>query len=306
MTDDRPAPPSSLAPLLTAPDPDARELSRRSAAWAPGFVLTTDHDRWVFRRMVVAAIAADRCQQTESALRGQLARRAAACWDDDRCLEVELLAASLSRRPGPTAAALETTRHGCEWLLSRWRPLAAALENGGSWDDAQRSLALDLLGVPRELRPAAAASPDDHRALANGQVERLERKLSGPLSALDLRDRSLAAAGTPVKTPREVAALRRQEAAYLRHYEWARRQLTPRAADAEEAPVAPEREAPTAAVTETLPSPPPPSPEPAPVEVAAAAAVPPVRLATFDAVEPRPQPRNRRERRAARALARSR
>ena len=54
--------------------------------------------------------------------------------------------------PGAGARALRRTRQGADWLIERWEALGEVLRTNGGWDDAQRRLAFDLLGVPPELR----------------------------------------------------------------------------------------------------------------------------------------------------------
>ena len=114
------------------------------------------------------------------------------------CAAAEALGDRLAARSARVAAELRTTRHGAEWLLRRLaRGLAAALQARGSWDDAQRRLALDLLGIPPELRadhplgrPAA-----DLIGRVRREVRALRRLIRGELALLDEANRRMAAQG---------------------------------------------------------------------------------------------------------------
>jgi hypothetical protein len=127
---------------------------------------------------VLSSLRVDRCAKDDMALRAHQPERAAVAWDDDRRLDVEEIAASWSRRPALIARRLTRTRQGCEWMIERWGALRAVAEAGVAWDEAQTKLALDLLGVPTELRNALAfEAAQPSAALAAREVELLERRL---------------------------------------------------------------------------------------------------------------------------------
>src|SRR5262249_59418306 len=85
------------------------------------------------------------------------ARRAQLRWDADRRLAAEQLAAKLAKDPAQTSRLLRRTKQGCELLIERWEDLGRILREVGGWTDPQRGLALDLLGVPAELRDGTTA-----------------------------------------------------------------------------------------------------------------------------------------------------
>src|SRR5206468_1052467 len=72
----------------------------------------------------------------------------------------EALAARLARDPARVSRQWRATRQGCDLLIERWEALGRALDRLGAWDEAQQSLALDLLGVP------AVARADEPRLVA--------------------------------------------------------------------------------------------------------------------------------------------
>src|SRR5260370_41549208 len=98
-----------------------------------------------------------RCGKLFDILCDGYATRAQLCWDQDRRLEAEDLAARLRRDPSRNALKLQRTSQGCALMIARWQALGRILRETGTWTEAQRSLALDLLGVPPELRAGATA-----------------------------------------------------------------------------------------------------------------------------------------------------
>ena len=212
---------------VALPAGEWQTVAQRMEQWRGGYVLETLEDHWLYEQMIVSTVEVDRCQAEERAVRGELACRAAVCWDDDRRAQAEALGTGLSRRPSLVALKLESTRQGCAWLLQRWQMLGAVLESGGEWTEEQRSLTMDLSGLPRELRAGLdAPEPGDDAALVAMVMERLEHRRTEVLEGLDELERTAAEQGHPLETAREVALLRRYEAAWMRRYLWAHKQLS--------------------------------------------------------------------------------
>src|SRR5438874_9666701 len=69
---------------------------------------------------------------------GRCAERALLFWEDDRRTQAEELGARLPRSPALVSHALERTKQGAEWAITRWDGLATALRSNGDWDDDQR------------------------------------------------------------------------------------------------------------------------------------------------------------------------
>jgi hypothetical protein len=212
---------------VALPAGEWQTVAQRMEQWRGGYVLETVEDHWLYEQMIVSTVEVDRCQAEERAVRGKLACRAAVCWDDDRRARAEVLGSGLSRRPSLVALKLKSTKQGCAWLLERWRILGSVLESGGEWTEEQRALTLDLTGIPRELRTSLGApEPGDDPALVAMVVERLEQRCTEVLEGLDELERTAAEQGHPLETAREVALLRRYEAAWMRRYLWAHKQLS--------------------------------------------------------------------------------
>jgi hypothetical protein len=198
----------------------------RLHAWRDTWQPETDEQEWLFEVMVESSLQFDRCAREEDGLRSYLVQRAALCWDVDRRGEAEELGSRLHRDASRVSVRLRRSRQGCDWLLERWLGLGLVLEQGGTWDEDQVTLAHDLLGTPPELRVRPpwvdAGSP---AALVAREVAALEdRKVSG-LDELDRLERQLAEAGCNVVTPRPLQTLRRDEAAWMRRHLWARKEL---------------------------------------------------------------------------------
>jgi hypothetical protein len=310
----------------------AEAVARRKAAWRGGYRLKTEEEEWLFEQVVVSSVRVEQCQAEEPQARALVALRAAAFWDDDRRLDAEALGARLAKNPALVARKLGSSRQGCEWLLERWHGLAAALESGRDWTEAERSLALDLLGAPIELRgPMGAGDAPDREgdlAAARAAIERLEDKRDAVLGPLDEVAREAAEVGFELSPPRPVALLRRYEAACWNRYQWAREQLPGRpevrqpAADPASArpaarpPAGPDRALDRARLARLPAAAPRPEAEPEPIPdlpaapgpasappaaLAPAAPSPAVRLS--GAALPPARPLNRRQRRAAARLA---
>lgn len=280
------------------------------------------------------SLRVERCQHHDRLIRELQAERASTDWDADRRVAAEDLGAKLSAQPSRIARRLERTKHGCEWLLDRWKGLSAALDARGDWDEKQRLLALDLLGTPLELRDAPTpvdADLESRKALVVAQVERLSARLAGGLERLDRLERSAAEQGFGPDTDGELAAVRRHERFSVRRLEWAVDHLKPnRGGPRPDSPgrdrhrpivhPAPPPPAPksneqlmeetralaarkkaAAAAIQADPPAPKPEPDPAPIVEPAAPIVPELLRA-----DPPPAARNRRERRMFLALARRR
>ena len=294
----------SATAALMASEEGRDLLEARKAQWRPEFDPRGEHEEFLFEQVVAESIRIDRCTDAYFALCRAHGLRATLQWDADRRRQADELAARLAREPHAVARRLEATKQGAELMLELWRGLSSGLERHKTWTDAQRALALDLLGVRPEFRdaatpvdPAAGDVLEIRRGVIASEVARLEALRDGVLSDLDAHDRALAEAtvGAELTKPLqllhryEMAAQRRQQSAW-RKLDAARAARTPAPAPKPAPPPAPR---PTPAVA---PSPRPlaPSPEPRPTTPPAPVPVP----------TPPSRPLNRHQRRAQAASAR--
>ena len=169
---------------VVLPEAEAELVRNRTREWSQELATRTRVGQWLTSQVVIESVRIDHCVAREREIRIQMAQRAASFWEEDREQAAERLAVTLSRAPSLVARQLEGTAQGCEWLIQRWEGLLVSLEGPGnddetsalqegaeaepepgsaavacearSWDDAQRDLALDLLGAP----PSFARSGD--------------------------------------------------------------------------------------------------------------------------------------------------
>ena len=150
--------------LTAAPSHD--EFERRKAEWRAEFDPQGPEEEHLLDELAAASIRVAPCTDAYLALVADHGRRAATQWDADRRREADATAAGLGKRPHEVARKLEATPQGCDLKSEWWSGLGSALEADGAWTDAQRSLALVLLGVRREratpprpsTRPRATSS----------------------------------------------------------------------------------------------------------------------------------------------------
>jgi len=237
------------AEKLVLPHEEVEVIAARIVAWTPSFQPQDAYGGWLVEQLVVSSVQVEQCQAHANSLRTVQAARATLCWQTDRACDAEDLGASLGKAPATVARRLRATRQGCDWLLSRWVGLGRVLEVKGGWDEAQTRLALDMLGIPKELRDGPTPLDGDRSALIQAQVGPLEALRADALDELDEHDRAAAAVGLGRDTDKALALVRRYEAASLRRMQWAQKQLMAARAAAAPAP------APSPVKTATAPQP---------------------------------------------------
>jgi hypothetical protein len=136
---------------------------------------------WLVRQERIHHDRLDQFHQQEQVLRAYDVTRARLRWDDDRRLDAEELGDGLSRRPAAIRARLARSRHGTLWLIEQWKALGSILDRESVWNDAQKALAFDLLGLASALRsgePWKAAGLNSARSLVEREVAALQATLS--------------------------------------------------------------------------------------------------------------------------------
>lgn len=283
---------------VVLPDEMAAGVAERTAKLCDEMHPNTPYETFLVGQIALASIRIERCVELETAALERLAERALVCWDADRRQDVESVGAKLSQQPGRTVAILETTSHGAAWLIERWEGLRLALIQNGGWSQAQRGLALDLLGVPEALRDCCPRVPEDADAptlttLVDRQLSDLNARRSDVLAPLDDAERERASAGFPITDDPTVRMIRRWETSAQRLLfrsddELRRRQRAANPDGPAPAPVA----APKPVVA--------PPPRPAASERPEPLSSPPALAATLASIidTPAPPPLNRKARRA--------
>ncbi len=210
------------------PHEEAAAAADRAAEWNSSLRPFDAFDVFLVDQMAVNGVRMERCQNHERTTRTRNARKATLRWEEDCELAAEELGAKLPRSPARVARKLRSTKQGCEWLRTRWQALGHVLESAGDWDEAQRTLALDLLGTPREFRAGPCPLVGDfegRRELVGDQVGRLVAEICGPLAEQDASDREAAEMGFGPDHDGELASIRRFERTCTLRLEWARQQL---------------------------------------------------------------------------------
>ena len=190
---------------------------------------------WITNRVALLTIRVDRSERMERRSRDKVCLRALLTWDIDREAEIERLGAKLSGRPEEVSGELRRTKHGCEWLIRRWKMLAHAADTK-PWTDAQTRLAFDLLGTPlafREgIRPGLELDDsgrvideaNDPAAVARRQIETLEGQRD-LVAEIDEVERHLAESDLSHDADAECRRLHRYETRLHREIRWSIAQL---------------------------------------------------------------------------------
>ena len=94
------------------------------------------------------------------------------------------------------------SRQGTDWLIERWTRLAAIAREVGAWNEDQRRLAFDMLGVPRDLRNLTIDVPaaDDATALIALAEKQIAKLREDQVAVLD--ELNAAAPDARTKRPR--------------------------------------------------------------------------------------------------------
>jgi hypothetical protein len=204
---------------VVLPEDVEEAVQERYEQWAQEFTPATPYQRFLVEQIALNSVRLDQCSRQEIYERGQLSLRAFLWWDDDRKLAVEQLAQGLAKRPSLIAKQLERSVHGCDWLRERWEALGRILARKGDWSDAERSLALDLLGTPADLRDDAGQLSGDRQALVQQELARLEARKER-LEPLDNREREKTFEGKSVEPDARLLRTRRYEAQIRRALSW--------------------------------------------------------------------------------------
>ena len=216
---------------------DSRAVLERAGLWLGPLAPQHAWHAWILEQVSVTTLKIERVGRIDRRRRDLAALRAETSWDVDRRLDAEVIGLALSDQPAVVVEKLRQTLQGCEWLMDRWAMLAHAADvQGNSWDEAQRSLAFDLLGTPAELRKLDLyGSTIDGEGRALGEAEPLASAarcqvdvlatLRDALADADALAQHLAASDlVDPDTPEDRRQQGREQALYSR-LKWLHRQL---------------------------------------------------------------------------------
>jgi hypothetical protein len=234
--------------------PHSAEFEDRRARWSAEFAPVGEAGHWALDRAVAASLRIEKCEQAFDGLVESGRDRARLAWDQDRAVEAATIAGRLAKDPVLASRQLETTRAGVALLLEMWLRLVEALRAEGGWSDLEVSRALDLLGVPADLRsgrtpidgPEGADPAEFRRELALDEIARLEGLRDDAMVELDEIERRQAMAGDDALFSKPAKLVLRYERDAWRRYRESIREV--------QAPAAAPVEAPTAPMVEAIPS----------------------------------------------------
>ena len=178
------------------------EFLDRRAKWSAEFQPESEAAEWALDRAVAASLRIERCERTFDGIIETARDRARLAWDQDRAVEAATIAGRLARDPVLASRQLETTRAGVVLLMELWLRLVEAIVAGG-WSESDESKALDLLGVPADMRsgltPIDAPEGSDlaafREALALDEIARLKSLRDDVMDELDEIERNRAMMG---------------------------------------------------------------------------------------------------------------
>ena len=206
------------------PEEMAGQIHDRMNVVRPSYRPDGAAQEWLFVRICIESVRADSCLHQLIALRDEAALRAGESWDDDRALEAEELGAGIGRRPELRQPKLMQSKHGALWLVAQWEELERQLDVLGTWTESASTRALDLLGVPIDMRLGVwdRLAGDAPRDLIREQIASIEGRIEGYLEARDDRARSDAEAGLGADGPDVRRVFRYESAALRRLQSWTR------------------------------------------------------------------------------------
>ena len=142
--------------------------------------------------------------------------RALNFWEYDQKTNAIKMRTRLAKHPERIANALAGSKAGADLCIGYWSELAAILDSTGDWNEQQRRLAFDLLGICIELRSGSTRVPPvgdkaGLAAVAAGEIARLRQAKGDLLDDLDISSQADAAAGRPLEDDAKTKSLQRKE-----------------------------------------------------------------------------------------------
>ena len=217
--------------------PESAELIKaRALEMFDSLAPQDEFQTWITNRVALLTIRVGRSERMERRSRDKVCLRALLTWDVDREAEVERLGAKLAGRPEEVSQELQRTKHGCQWLIRRWKMLAHAADANKSWTDDQTRIAFDLLGTPLAFRVGhrpgleldgsgrVTDEATDPAAVARRQIEALEGQRD-LVAEIDEVERHLAESDLSHDADAECRRLRRYETKLHREIRWSIAQL---------------------------------------------------------------------------------
>jgi hypothetical protein len=178
------------------------EFLDRRAKWSAEYQPETEAAEWALDRAVAASFRIEECESTYNGIVGTARERARLSWDQDQAIVAATIAGRLARDPVLASRELEATRAGVMQLMELWLRLLEAIV-AGAWSETDESKALDLLGVPADMRSGLTPIDDPEgsdlrafrEALVVDEMSRLKALRENVMDELDEIERSQAMRG---------------------------------------------------------------------------------------------------------------
>lgn len=146
-----------LAAEVLIPETDRGAVAAAVAEWNHEVWPENVAERAVIRRMAVADVRLQRCEQATEQNLESTARSAVDRWRLRKQNAARKRACALKTDPLNTLLDLEDSAFGCDWLIRRWSALDRSLEQGIGWSEADRETSMRLIGyVPVPPGPDGA------------------------------------------------------------------------------------------------------------------------------------------------------
>jgi hypothetical protein len=204
---------------------EREDVQRRLGDLRVSFPPKTTRQEDLLKTIAVSEVLEAKCQANSLALLDDAQAAAELQWDLNQRTAAEEILAKIAKTPALIRAQLEESPHGAALLIDRLTTLLQFLD-GGPLPAVQQSYALDLLGVPTELRLPGRTILDpqpgqDAATVARTVLTQALAKLQAPAlvqarAALDHRRRTQTMQGTPLKISKEMGLMKRYEAMHAR------------------------------------------------------------------------------------------
>jgi hypothetical protein len=208
----------TVADIIRVPE-DVLTVNTRTLQWYDSIRPQHYFHCWMVDQICLNSIRIDRNARIERRLRDRVVLHAERFWDDDRKFQAIQLGERLAKTPPIVVNQLRRTPQGCDWMVDRWSRLARIADIHGVWDDPQRSLAFDLLGLRLDERDSETIPLEGLADLARSQVaDLLKRKEE--VAGLDVLERAMTEADYADAPTDEIRRLRRHDAELHRRLKW--------------------------------------------------------------------------------------
>ena len=209
---------------LILPEEEAAAVAARVVAWTPALRPVGEYDAWLVEEVALSSVRIDRCRDHEIALRSRAARRAALCWDLDRRDLAEELGAKLGKKPSIVARKLrdQAGLRLADRALGAPRPGVGIRKRlGRGAEEAGNGPARHARRVPQGPRRPGRRP----RGAGPAQLAEIAALKADAMEELDAMERAAAEVGLGDESDRALRLVRRYEAACVRRFERARKQI---------------------------------------------------------------------------------